>query len=74
MTTTSSATASVTQFYRVTDFYLGDLLRFLAIRCDASGQHTGRVEGSVAREYHAEAMQDGEGAGLPEWPNPYARG
>jgi hypothetical protein len=61
-------------FYRVTEFYLEDALRFLAIRCDASGQHTGRVDGSMAREYRAEAMRDGTGAGLPEWPNPYVRG
>jgi len=72
MTTTKSA--AVSQFYRVTEFYSGPTLRFLAIRCDAAGQHTGRVEGSVAREYHVEAVCDGEGAGLPEWPNPYARG
>ncbi len=60
-------------FYRVTDFYLGDALRFLALRCDADGKYTGRVDGSAPREYHAEAVRDGEHAGLPEWPNPYAR-
>lgn len=77
MTTSAPATATtvaaVTTFYRITDFYLGDSLRFLALRCDAAGKHTGRVEGSAAREYHAEAVRDGEAAGLQEWPNPYAR-
>ncbi len=68
----TASTAAAT-FYRVTDFYLGDSLRFLALRVDAAGKHTGRIEGSLAREYHAEAVRDGDAAGLPEWPNPWAR-
>jgi hypothetical protein len=70
---TATQPAAITTFYRVTEFFHGDTLRFLALRCDAAGQHTGRVEGSLAREYHAEAMRDGEREGLPEWPNPWAR-
>ena len=60
-------------FYRVTEFFHDDLLRFLALRVDADGKYTGRVEGSAAREYHAEAARDGADAGLTEWPNPWAR-
>jgi hypothetical protein len=70
MTPTAPAPAI---FYRVTEFFHGDALRFLALRVDAAGQHTGRVEGSAAREYHQEAVRDDERVGLPEWPNPWAR-
>jgi len=70
MTTPQTAAS----FYRVTEFYSGPTLKFLAITCGADGGHAGRGEGSAARDEQSMAHRDGQGAGLKEWPNPYARG